>query len=200
MAGESLGFGIDLLKNAMSANSANIAATKQRTAGLIEEGLAWGRNESDNKAIAAANLQNTIRTGYKVGLLNVQRGQAKKLALQQGIGLLRSKQQVLGAANANSAAAGSVGASVDAVISDIEQRTSDATGQLGEDYYQTTQNFDTQLTDILTAGRDSLLSSSKAQIRATPEAAHIGAGEVLLGTAIDTASAYASAAMRLGTK
>jgi len=182
----------------LGASNANKSALAQQRAGSQTEAAQWGQNVSQNKAIAEANLQNTIRTGFKAGMLNVQRGQAKQAALKKGFDLSKSVQQVMGAATANAAAAGSVGASVDAVMSDIDQKAADARTQLGDDYAAQSDNFDMQLHDLIVSGQDALQSASFASVRETPQAQTTSFGEALLGSAVQVVGNYASKKISLG--
>lgn len=182
----------------IAGNKASAAALNQQTLGMQQEAAAWDRNSADNKAIGEANLTNQIRTGYKVGLLNVQRAQAKKRAMQDGFDLSKTAEQALGSANANAAAAGQIGASVDAVTNDIQSKVDDAAAQMGANYEQTSDNFDTQLTDLLNQGHDVLRAASKITVQKTPIAQTTGIGEALLGAAIDVGGNYLSQKMKLG--
>lgn len=182
----------------LSAGKANAAAQAERKRGLEMEAAQWGQNISTNKAIAEANLQNTIRTGFKVGMLNVQRAQAKKRALQQGFDLSKSVAQATGAATANAAAAGVIGSSVDAVVGDIEQKASDARAQMGEDYAAQSDNFDLQLHDLIVSGQDVLKSAESATVQRTAEAQTTSAFEVVAGVAASAIGSYASKKISLG--
>lgn len=181
-----------------SGQAANKAANQNQIAGNMNEVAQWGQNASENEAISAANLQNQIRTGYKVGLLNVQQAQAKKKAMQDGFDLSKQVNVVLGAATANAAAAGSVGSSVDAIISDINSKVGDAHAQMDANWVQTTENFNTQLSDLLQQGQDVLKSPNKASVRKTPEAQTSSFGEQLFGAGVQIASSYAMSKMSLG--
>ena len=86
--------------NILGAGKKNAAASEQYTAGLQREAASLDANTAENRALADVNLQNTIRTGYKVGLLNVQRAQAKKAAMQAGVNLSRNALKAMGAAQA----------------------------------------------------------------------------------------------------
>lgn len=189
---------VSTVQGASAASKQNKANSKQYAAAMQEESLAWSRNIGDNKAISEANLQNTIRTGYKVGLLNVQRAQAKKAALQQGINLSRSVLQLTGAATANAAASGTVGSSVDAVITDINMREGETLAQMDADYVVQSDNFDTQLHDLLMSGMDQLQSADNASVRKATKPNDIGFGEVLANGVIAGASRYISDNMTLG--
>lgn len=168
-----------------------LAQTEENTARLED-------NTADNKAISEMNLQNQIRTGYRVGVLNVQRGQAAKAAAQSGINLGKSKLQALGAANANAAAAGSIGSSVDAVVLDIEMQAEQADASLVEDQRVQESNFDSSMRDILMAGQDALQSAKHINLRGVTRTRRTGDGELLAGALINTAGQYAGQYMTLG--
>lgn len=141
--------------NAFNASAQNKVASED-----YERGMRI--NIAENQAIQEANIQNTIRTGYRAGILNVQRGQAKMQAVQQGRDVSIKSRQMLGTANANAAASGSIGASIDAVSDDIQRKTDEAQGQVDENWATTQQNFDQQLTDLVQAGIDSIQSARTA--------------------------------------
>lgn len=193
LAGSQVGQGL------MAAQAANTAALNQRTAGLYQERDALDANLATNTAIAAANLQNTIRTGYKTGLLNVQRGQARRQALAAQNALGVQGLQALSQNGANAAASGTMGASVDAAVSDIEMKLSDARTMQMENENLTMINFDTQMHDLLQQGQDSLRAADKSKVTKTAEAKIIGMGEALLKTGMDMAGKYLSSQMSLGT-
>lgn len=182
---------------------AAMAAGQAATGGLQESTNAHNRqaeaymNESDmlvqnvaeNKAISEANLTNLIRNGYRQGLLNVQRAQAKRAAASQGIDVQREVLQALGAATANAAAAGAVGSSVDAVMQEIAVKQDQAQAQQSENYRVTVENFDTQLHDLIQAGLDSQVSSRKVQVRRSPNMGAAGYAEIALGSLLAGAQA-----------
>lgn len=144
----------DAAKNVFGAIENNRAAVEDYKRGLRA-------NQAENQAIQEANLQNTIRTGYRVGILNVQRGQSRVQAVQQGRDIGIKARQLLGSSEANAAASGSVGASIDAVVDDIQRKSDEAQGNVDANWETTQQNFDTQLNDMVQSGLDSLQSSKK---------------------------------------
>lgn len=164
----------------------------------LNEAADWADNAADNKAIAEANLQNTIRTGYKVGLLNVQRAQSKKRAMQAGLGLAQQGQEIMSAATANAAAAGTVGSSVDAVLADIDTKIGDAQAQLDTNFEQESDNFDVQLGDILNAGQAAQQSTARLTIRRQAQVKTAGMAEIAAGALIQVGGAYLSSKMSLG--
>lgn len=179
-------------------NKQKAAEYAQATSGYQQEQLAWGKNTSDNKAIADANLTNQIRTGFKMGLLNVQQAQSKKRLMQDGLDLGRMRQQALGAAHSNAAAAGTVGPSVDAVVGDIEQRVQEASAVLVADAEQTSDNFGTQLTEMLWAGEDVLRSPEQYYAMRQEMPTGFKYGESMFGAVLDVGATYMSNKMSLG--
>lgn len=192
-------FGVSAATGLLGAGKANAAASENRTAGLQREAVALDQSSAENRALSDVNLQNTIRTGYKVGLLNVQRAQAKKAAMQAGVNLSRNALKAMGSAQANAAASGTIGSSVDAITQDIQMRVDEAGAQMGADYAAQEENFDTQLHDILLSGQDAIRAPGAVNVATTAKANHVGVGEVLGAAAIQTAGSYFSAKMTLGS-
>ena len=183
------------LQASTAKNKAGLAGS---TLGYTQEKLGWEENIAQNKAISEANLQSTIRTGYKVGLANLQIAQAKKLAIQNGTDLHKNVLKVMGAATANAAAAGTVGSSVDAIVSDLAMQEADAKAVQDSDYEIQTQNFDTQLHDILMSGQDALKSAATANVQRGTEFKTTGMLESVTGSLIQVGTQYIGAKMQLG--
>lgn len=179
-------------QSAFGAIQGNQAAVENYKTGLRA-------NQAENLAIQEANLQNTIRTGYRVGILNVQRGQSKLQAVQQGRDVGIKARQMLGSAEANAAASGTVGASIDAVADDIDRKTDEAQGNVDANWAATQQNFDTQLESIVQNGIDSVQSARKMDYSGPKTTDILSAA---LGGAAKTGAEfyteYASAQMKLG--
>lgn len=191
-------FAMKFVGNVINGNAAATQRYQQYTQALQQQQLSWDKNSADNQAIAEANLTNTIRTGYRVGMLNLQRAQAKKKAVQDGYDISVTKQQALGAATANAAAAGSIGSSVAAVASDIEQKVGQAVNQTADNYEQTESNFDTGLQDVLWNGQDALKSPEKAymtKLNAPQGFSYLGAA---FDAGMEMGSEYLSSKMSLG--
>jgi hypothetical protein len=182
---------------AISMGAQNQAALKGTTAGLRQEAENWQANTAENKAIEAANLQNTIRTGYKAGMLNVQQGLARKASLAESFKLGVSGLSALGQQSAASAASGTMGASVDAVVQDIELKLGDAKTAQAENYNVQELNFQSQLHDLVVQGQDSLNSANKSQVARTGEAKTIGFGEAAATLGAQALSMYAMQKMQL---
>jgi hypothetical protein len=145
---------------------------------------------AENRAIRKANKINTDRTGFQVGLLNVQRGQQVRQQIQNKADLGSSELSVAGTASNNAAAAGNVGASADAVQSDIQMRFDRARAELAQAGEVEALNFNTQLYSTLEQGIDNLQQARKVESK--------GIGEMLLTTGLQMGGQYLGAKMQLG--
>lgn len=156
-------------------------------------------NVATNKAISEANLTNTIRSGFRVGILNVQRGQAKQQAVKAGYDVSSRGVQALGQSQANAAASGTTGASVDAVSDDIRRKVDEAQGQIDAGWETTQQNFDQQLNDMVQQGIDTLQAAQFADYT-PPKIQSVGTAALLGGLqgAASFATSYAIDSMKLG--
>lgn len=145
---------------------------------------------AQNKAIREANTKNMIRTGYEVGMLNVQKGQ-KLMELQQRRAMVREAELAdLSSAQNNAAASGTVGASVDAVLSDVKMQYDKARADISAENEIDALNFNTALHSTIQGGIDAL----KQSVRPT------GMSDMaMLGRAVVAgASQYAGDKMSLG--
>lgn len=148
----------------------------------------------ENARRADANLKNTVRAGYRTGLLNLQEGLYAKNATQQGYDTTAAKSNALGQVEANAAATGTVGASVDAVSQDIDARIGQMFAQREDELDLQAHNFDLQRTEIQYDLDRALMGEITADVPSGREiwtnAALAGAGTYL--------SSRASSSMRLG--
>jgi hypothetical protein len=181
-----------------NATAKKTSDTNAAIAQTEENGFMLLDNAAANKAIQETNLQNTIRTGYRTGIINVQRGQARRAAAQQGINLNKQVLSATSAAAANSAGAGSIGNSVDAVVSDIELQAKEAETEMVDANRTAQNNYDQETYDTITAGMDSLQSAATVSTRRVAEVRSISSSEIWGAAIIDGAAAYASSYMSLG--
>ena len=112
----------------------------------------------NNRAIAEANTINTIRTGYKVGLLNMQTARLKEKAATEGWDVSLKTTEMLGDSAAMAAASGTIGASVDAISANIRKKSNEAQIAVDANLYDSLENQNFQLNAITTAGIDALRS------------------------------------------
>lgn len=179
---------------AKNAGGLNAAADAEEQAGDV-----WEDNAAINKSIAETNLTNSIRTGIRTGMLNVQRAQARQQSIKAGIALGRDRLKAIGAAGANAAAAGSIGASVDAVVADIEQEVEGVDSELVRDFRITNENLDNELTGILQAGDDAIQSAQTVNVRRPNRPRSTNSNMAALGAGLlSFAGNYAASNMSLG--
>lgn len=112
----------------------------------------------NNRAIGEANTVNMIRAGYKVGLLNLQTARLKEQAAQEGWNTSRKAAEVLGSAEANAAASGTVGASVSAVSLDIRKKSDEAQIGIDANWYHTLENQNIGLDQVIQEAQDRQMS------------------------------------------
>lgn len=190
--------GLNYLQGKQAAKARNQQEVQSQIIAAQDEQAQWDQNLADNRAIQEANLLNTIRTGYRSGILAIQRAQGRQAAADAGLSIGQTAASLTGAVTANAAAAGTIGPSVDAVVDDIRMKSNDARARNMQDFLQGEENFDTQLHDILTQGEDVLRSSVKTRVRQAQDAKYISDSEVLASTLINTAGSYISSQMSLG--
>ena len=157
-------------------------------------GQVAGSVKDQARASIKSNIKNTIRTGYRVGMLNVQRGLSKRLAAQKGFDTTVAAQSALGAVTANQAASGTIGASIDAVANDVKMKLGEAQAAQREDFEIDALNYNAQLADIIQQGQDSIVTMGRTDL---PSGGKI-MGNALLAGAGTFASMYAGSQMNLG--
>ncbi len=147
-----------------------------------------------NEAIVQANLANTLRTGYRVGLLQMQKGLMRQRAAQQGFDLTNSAQQSLGQVAASNAATGAVGASADAVLNDVRMKLGETKARMDEDWQVQLQNYNTQLAEIVFQGNSAVQQAIEVDIPSSDEIFN----NALMSAAVSFGSSYATSKMSLG--
>lgn len=151
-------------------------------------------NRQTNEAIVQANIRNTVRTGYRVGIANLQRGLSRKLATQKGFYTTAAAQEALGAVTANQAASGTIGASADAVAGEVRMRLGEALAQQEEDFDIELVNFNVRLGEIAQEGASSMQG---ARVLNLPSAESV-VGQAAFKAAIDFGSKYFGSKFDLG--
>lgn len=173
--------------SAASALSSANAASKQNKA-LARENIA------QNEAIIKANVANTIRTGYRAGLLNMQRGLSRRMAQQKGFEQTKEAGAALGVVTANQAASGTIGASADAVAQDVRMKLGEAQAAQQDENELMELNFDTQLHELVQQGQDAVQSPAKLKLQSSGDIR----GNALLAGLTTFGSMYASSKFNLG--
>lgn len=188
-------------QEAKSQNEAIESRNRQTTRNFI---AGAERNQAVNRTIAEANLQNTIRTGYRVGILNVQRGQAKVGAVRAGYDIGAKGIQALSTSSVDAASSGNLGASIDAVSENIKLKMDMAQGEVDSSWETQQQNFDQSLGELVQQGQDTLRSAELLDYTPPELGRTVSVGNsMLLGaakSAIGFGTQYAEANMRLGLR
>lgn len=151
LVGSALGAQAQNDASAAAARNANNAAYNNYT-------NAVNQTMENNTAIGAANTTNMIRAGFKVGLINLQTARLKEQAAQQGFGVSKSGMDALAGVQANAAASGTIGASVDAAVNDIQKKADEALIQVNQNWQDTLEDQNFSIKQLTQAASDALTS------------------------------------------
>jgi hypothetical protein len=194
--------GLSALQGGQEAKAKNESIERQNAQTTRNFIAGAERNQAVNKTIAEANLQNTIRTGYRAGILNVQRGQAKVAAVRAGYDIGAKGIQALSTSAVDAAASGSIGASVAAVSENIKLKMDMAQGDVDSSWEVQQQNFDQSLGELVQQGQDTLRSAEFLDYTPPELGRTTSVGNAMLLGAVKSAvgfgTQYAEANMRLG--
>jgi hypothetical protein len=147
-----------------------------------------------SKATMEANQKNFQAQAFRVGMLNVQKAQEVRALEQRKFDAGQQEQAALGSAAVNAAASGTVGASVDAVQTDIQMAFDRVRAQISDENELNALNFNTELYDLITNGTNQIMSSGN--FRKSPKGvSQIG---MAAGAAFQVAGTYVGAKMDLG--
>ena len=151
---------------------------------------------ADSKEIVRDRLQTSIRNAYATALGQVQLALNKKQTAQQMSSVRAGGVSALGDASLMSAYSGTMGASVDAVASDITQRSNEALTQLQENYDASLQDYNRSL--------DAMVMNTELSKPEQKEYKYMGPSTTdnllssIAGTAMSFAGNYANQKMKLG--
>ncbi len=150
---------------------------------------------ADSKEIVRDRLQASIRNAYATALGQVQLALQKRQTAQQVSSVRAGGVSALGDASLMSAYYGTIGASVDAVSSDIMQRSNEALTQLQENYDASLQDYNRSL--------DALVLNTELSKPEQREYKYMGPSTTdnllssITGTALSFAGNYARKKMKL---
>lgn len=209
-----VGIGLSMLQGAASgkaaANQQRVQAANQYQQTLINherelKGIQQGLTQQgkQNTAIAKADLQSLINTNFTFGLLNLQRSMQKRQSASDIQRLGETKLQALAQAETSAAASGTIGASVNAVASDIEMKVGEAEVALREQNDMNTMNLGTQIHNLYQGFLDSQvdIDTSIPDIPGMPPqngAVSVSAGQMALGAGINALGQHLGSMMSLG--
>lgn len=137
--------------------------------------------KAESESIERANLQNIVRSHYQAGMLNMNLGMEKKQLVQEGFTHTVDYQKMSQAQQANAAASGTVGASVDAVSNDISMKLGEAQAQGRENYEQLLTDYLVQL-DMLSTNAEFSTVKAKQYDYQGPSSSDMWANALLAGT------------------
>lgn len=172
------------------------SAKAQAKAQLREQQIA------DSKEIVRDRLQTSIRNAYATAFGQVSLALQKKQTAQQMSSVRAGGVSALGDASLLSAYSGTMGASVDAVSSDIMQRSNEALTQLQENYDASLQDYNRSLDEMVV--NTELGTPQQKEYKYTGPSTLGNLFSAVAGTAMTFAGKYASQKMKLdlqdGTK
>ena len=154
---------------------------------------------AESKAIQDANQRNFQASAFRVGMLNVQKAQEVRALEQRRFETISQEQSALGTAAVNAAASGTIGASVDAVQSDIQMAFDRMRGQINEENELNALNYNTALYDLVTEGQNQLVTASEYRRSEVYKPQKLISGWGMLGNAaMSVGGMYLSQRMDLG--
>lgn len=168
------------------AQSQKSAAIKQGNAVSLAEG----------KAIVRERLNQTIRNSYNTGLAQMQLGLEKRRMIQQGADISAAALAAKGNADALSAASGSIGASVQAVAADINQKADSALDMTRDAFEMSVINYNNDLDAMVMNTDQSAPQPRKNEYIGPSDGALLG--QSLMAGVSQFASSYAMRHMQLG--
>lgn len=174
--------------------SASIYNGNQAAKGQAAQASAM--SNAENAAIAKQNMSQMVRNSYRTGMLNMQLGLQKKQAVQQGFDTSVQFQNIRGAAVSNKEAAGAVGASADAVVTDLEMQYENSKMVQQENFASILDNYNNELDAMRMNALNQVVDAKKYEYHG-PSSGQI-VGGALVGAAISVAGNYAMRNMSLG--
>lgn len=181
--------GVAVAGAAVSIYSGNQAAKGQAS-------QASAMSNAENNAIAKQNMSQMVRNSYRTGMLNMQLGLQKKQAVQQGFDTSVQFQNIRGAAVSNKEAAGAIGASADAVVTDLEMQYENSKMVQQENFASILDNYNNELDAMRMNALNQVVDAKKYEYHG-PSSGQI-VGGALASAAISAAGNYAMRNMSLG--
>ena len=157
---------------------------------------AGAASRAEGEAIAKERLNTTIRNSYNTALAQMNLGLKKKQLSQQAGDIRAATLAAKGDATLAAAATGSIGASTNAVVSDIEQKSQAALDQTTDAFENAVENYNMDLQMMV-------INTDQSAPNVQPVEYHGPSGGEMLGMALmqglsSFASNYAMRKMSLG--
>lgn len=158
-----------------------------------------------NEAIAKADIQTLINTHMQAALLGVNLSAQKRVAAQNRVAVKRNRTAELGAAMVDAAAAGTIGASVDAVASDIRRQSAVANAAIEDQADVDSFNYQVSVEQLYRSYEqgiptydDTLPSSLPPLVMGSVTGRGPSFGQALLGSVANVGMNYLSSRISLG--
>ena len=153
-------------------------------------------SNAENAAIAKQNMSQMVRNSYRTGMLSMQLGLQKKQAVQQGFDTSVQFRNVMGQAVSNKEAAGAIGASADAVVTDLEMQYENSKMVQQENFASILDNYNNELDAMRMNALNNVVEARKYEYNG-PSSGQI-VGGALVNAAVSAAGNYAMRNMSLG--
>lgn len=112
-------------------------------------------------AAKKANIQTWANAAQAISAVNIQRGIARQQTAQQLFDQSKAASSALGMLSVGTASSGTVGASVQAVASDIQRQSAQAAAQTEANFQITDVNLNSSIRDIVNAAGSSMQYAAK---------------------------------------
>lgn len=153
-------------------------------------------SKAEGEAIVKERLNKTISNSYNTAFAQMQLALRKRQLSQQGADISAATLAAKGAASAESASTGSIGSSVDVVVSDIMQKSDAATQSTQDALENAVTNYNNEL-DMLVINTDQSTPNVRKYEYNGPSGGEM-LGTAILGGLTQFASSYAMRRMNLG--
>lgn len=170
------------------ASGASSARAGAREAGRV--------SRAEGEAITKERINQTVRNSYSTALGQMQLALKKRQFAQQGSEISAARLVAKGDADANAAASGSIGASVNAVSEDINMKAQSALDMTQDAFENEVQNSNRELEMMVINTNESAPNVREVSYNG-PSMGQLVGGAVL-GGAVQFAGAYAQRKMSLG--
>lgn len=157
---------------------------------------AGAQSLAEGKATVAERLNTTIRNSYSTAASQMQLGLKKKQLSQQGAQISAAALAAKSDATLANASTGSIGASSQAVISDIEMKAQEALDMTTDSFESAVDNYNTDLNMMVVNTSQSAPTVRDVQYQGPSSGEMIGGA--LMSGAMSFASSYASRKISLG--
>ena len=169
-----------------SSNQAGKSAARDASRASAAEGV----------AITKERLNTTIRNSYATSAAQMQLAMRKRQLAQQGADISAATLAAKGDAKLATASTGSIGASTQAIVSDIEMKSGQALDMTTDAYENAVENYNSDLNMMVINVDQTAPSPTKYEYNGPSSGQMIGSA--LIAGAVSFAGSYASKKMSLG--